>query len=173
MTDSEVNLDEGQKKPFVIEDWRVDPTGLRVSRGKESTKLEPRTMAVLVYLAEHAGETVNREQLESEIWAGMVVGYDAVSSAVAKLRKALADDERKLIETIPKTGYRLTAAVSRETEARVGDELPAPPAHDNYHIIGLRRGADTVAVSPVRPGRDVDAAACLDRGAAAAGYQRQ
>ncbi len=128
MTDSEVNLDEGQKKPFVIEDWRVDPTGLRVSRGKESTKLEPRTMAVLVYLAEHAGETVNREQLESEIWAGMVVGYDAVSSAVAKLRKALADDERKLIETIPKTGYRLTAAVSRETATRAGDELPGTAA---------------------------------------------
>jgi len=112
MTDSEENLIAGSSKPFLLEDWEVDPAGLRVSRGGESTKLEPRTMAVLVYLAEHAGETVTREQLEAELWTGMVVGYDAVSSAIAKLRKALADDERKLIETLPKTGYRLTATVS-------------------------------------------------------------
>jgi len=44
----------------------------------------------------------------------MVVGYDALSNAVVKLRKAFGDDPKnpEIIETIPKVGYRLISEVS-------------------------------------------------------------
>lgn len=68
---------------------------------------------MLVYLAQRSGQAVSREELEREVWSGMVVGYDALSNAIAKLRKAFSDDPKqpRVIETIPKVGYRLIAEV--------------------------------------------------------------
>ena len=99
--------------PFVIAGWHVDPSTLRISKADESQKLEPKAMAVLVYLAENAGSVVSRQDLEDNVWAGTVVGYDAISNAVIKLRKAFGDDahDPQIIETIPKTGYRLIASL--------------------------------------------------------------
>jgi len=70
-------------------------------------------MAVLEYLATRRGELVTRQELESVIWTGMVVGYKAVTNTIIKLRRALADDARHphIIETISKRGYRLIADV--------------------------------------------------------------
>ncbi|NIM28618.1 MAG: tetratricopeptide repeat protein [Gammaproteobacteria bacterium] len=98
---------------FTVAGWHIDATTHRISRDGDSIKLEPRTIAVLVYLAGRAGQAVTREELEREVWAGMVVGYDALSNAITKLRKAFSDDSRhpRIIETIPKVGYRLIAEV--------------------------------------------------------------
>lgn len=86
----------------------------RISKAGETLRLEPRTMAVLAFLAGRPGQAVTREELEREVWQGMVVGYDALSNAIAKLRKAFGDDPKnpQVIETIPKVGYRLIAPVS-------------------------------------------------------------
>ncbi len=87
-------------------------------------------MALLVYLAQRPGEVITREQLEAEVWHGMVVGYDALSNSITKLRKAFDDDRNnpRFIETIPKVGYRLIADVDHA--AAVGDNSadthPAP-----------------------------------------------
>ena len=70
-------------------------------------------MAVLDYLACRPGTVVTRQELEQNLWTGMVVGYDALSNTIIKLRKAFGDKARAptIIETIPKTGYRLIAEV--------------------------------------------------------------
>jgi DNA-binding winged helix-turn-helix (wHTH) protein len=70
-------------------------------------------MSVLLYLARHHGQVVSRNDLEAGVWTGMVVGYDAVTNAIIKLRRALGDDPRapRIIETISKQGYRLIAEV--------------------------------------------------------------
>ncbi len=96
-----------------IEGWRVDVSSHRMSRAGNSVRLEPRAVALLVYLAERPGQTVTREELEREVWRGRVVGYDALSRAVTKLRKAFGDDpmQPRVIETIPKVGYRFVAEV--------------------------------------------------------------
>jgi DNA-binding winged helix-turn-helix (wHTH) protein len=100
-----------------------------VERDGEEARVEPKAMQVLEYLAERAGEVVSRQELESAIWSGTVVGYEAVTNAVIKLRKALQDDARDphIIETISKGGYRLIAEVipaSGHTEKRPGQLEP-------------------------------------------------
>ncbi|NIR31733.1 MAG: hypothetical protein GWN84_20955, partial [Gammaproteobacteria bacterium] len=59
---------------------------------------------------------VTREDLERSVWRGSVVGYDALTGCIAKLRKALEDDPRRprYIETISKKGYRLIGEISGE-----------------------------------------------------------
>jgi adenylate cyclase len=100
-------------EPFEIGDWVVDPDSGRLRRGDDEVKLEPKVMAVLVCLAQQPGKVFSREELESTVWAGTVVGYDALSNSVIKLRKALGDDRRnpRYIETVSKKGYRLVAEV--------------------------------------------------------------
>jgi len=73
-------------------------------------------MDVLIYLARHPGEVVSREDLEREVWHGALVGYDAVTKTLTKLRRALGDTSRepRYIETVPKRGYRLIAAVGHD-----------------------------------------------------------
>jgi len=100
--------------PFLVGDWQADPSTGRILKSGEEVKLEPKVMQVLVFLAENQGKVVSRDDLESAAWAGMVVGYDAVSGSIIKLRKALGDDSRnpRYIETVSKKGYRLIAPVS-------------------------------------------------------------
>jgi TolB-like protein/cytochrome c-type biogenesis protein CcmH/NrfG len=72
-------------------------------------------MDVMVYFAGRAGEVVSREELERDVWHGALVGYDAVTKTVNKLRHALGDDPRKprYIQTVPKRGYRFVAEAER------------------------------------------------------------
>jgi len=84
-------------------------------------------MEVLVYLAERPGAVVSRVELEASVWAGSVVGYDTVTGAIQKLRKAFGDNPRqpRVIETLSKKGYRLVAPVGPAATPTAGTERRA------------------------------------------------
>ena len=71
-------------------------------------------MDLLVYISKRPGEVLTRDEIEEHVWQGTVVGYDALTNAIIKLRKAFDDSARNpsIIETLPKKGYRLIAEVS-------------------------------------------------------------
>ncbi len=109
------NLQAREPAEFFVDDWRASPSLGLLARGNEIARLEPKAMDVLVYLAARPNQVVSREQLERDVWHGAVVGYDAVTNTVIKLRKALGDNARRprFIATIPKLGYQLIARVTR------------------------------------------------------------
>ena len=98
---------------FIIDDWQVSPAQGMLNRDGEIVHLEPKVMEVLVYFASRPGDVISREELEHDVWRGAVVGYDAVTKTVIKLRKALQDNARqpRCIATIPKKGYQLIAPI--------------------------------------------------------------
>ena len=107
----------------------IPATG-QVIRGDTENRLEPKAMAVLVYLANRAGQTVTRNELEDSVWQGTVVTYEALSVTINKIRGALGDDSRKpqFIETLAKRGYRLIAPVAHpegDTAATPASVKPA------------------------------------------------
>ena len=110
---------------FFVADWLVDPKSNSVIRGKESMRVEPKAMRVLTLLASKAGQVVTRQELEDVVWENMVVGPDALTNTVIKLRHALGDDAKnaRIIETIPKTGYRLIALVREAEEGEIESPL--------------------------------------------------
>jgi TolB-like protein len=63
--------------------------------------------------ADRVGRVVSREELFTAVWPGVVVGDEALTQTINKLRKALGDNSRSpsYIETIAKRGYRLIAPV--------------------------------------------------------------
>ena len=80
---------------FLVGEFRVNPTLDEVSKDGGKTKLEPRTMRLLVCLAEHAGQVVSVEQLLDLVWKDVVVSPDSVYQAIASLRRILGDDPKE------------------------------------------------------------------------------
>ncbi len=79
------------------------------SSKESAVKLEPRIVKVLEILIRHSPSVVTREQLIEEVWDNYGGAEDALNHAVSQLRKVLNDTDRqnRIIETIPKKGYRL------------------------------------------------------------------
>ena len=90
-------------------------------------RLEPKVMAVLTLLAEHAGEVVSKPTLTASIWNNYGGAEDSLMQAVSKLRKVLGDKAKQptFIETISKKGYRLLPNVHPLEEWSTNDTQPA------------------------------------------------
>jgi adenylate cyclase len=110
---------------YLIGDWQVLPGLNQLQCGDEVVQLEPKVMAVLGVLASKPGEVFSRQELEDNVWQDTVVGYDALSKAINKLREAMQDDKKnpRYIQTLSKKGYRLVAEVSQK--AATPDNNPA------------------------------------------------
>jgi transcriptional activator of cad operon len=114
-----------------VGDWRIDPQLGQMSRGTETVRLEARTLRLLMYLANRAGETVGIDELLDQVWSGVVVTQDSVYQAITALRRLLGDDARQptYIVTVPRLGYRLIAPVRVAAEGpTLALQSPLPPA---------------------------------------------
>jgi DNA-binding winged helix-turn-helix (wHTH) protein/TolB-like protein/Tfp pilus assembly protein PilF len=129
--------DQGVARRLQIGEWWVDPTTNELGRPGSTVRIEPKAMEVLVALAERAGQAVTREELLAGVWPGVVVGDEALTQSIIKLRRALGDDPRSpsYIETISKRGYRLIAPVHR------GEGPPSPSPLRRGRALGLAAGA--------------------------------
>ncbi|MFZ1909769.1 MAG: transcriptional regulator, partial [Burkholderiales bacterium] len=98
---------------LLVGEWWADRSTNELGRAGETLRLEPKAMEVLMALAARAGQVVSREELLAAVWPGVVVGDEALTQSIIKLRRALGDNPRtpSYIETISKRGYRLIAPV--------------------------------------------------------------
>jgi transcriptional activator of cad operon len=110
-----------------IGDWRVNPSSGELSRSGETTRLEARTMRLLLCLAERSGEVVSIEELLDRAWSGVTVSSESVYQAVASLRRLLGDDPKRptYIATVPRLGYRMLATVGPWTDTIDSQTGPA------------------------------------------------
>lgn len=99
---------------FRVGHWVVRPSLNTVSENGTSTRLEPKVMEVLVCLASRPGEPVPKDTIIKAVWPDTFVSDDVLIRSVSELRRVFEDDAREpqFIETIPKRGYRLVAAVT-------------------------------------------------------------
>ena len=144
MPDGPEQLTRRGDERLQVGDWTVEPALNQLSAGGKTTKLEPKTMAVLCYLADRAGQVVPREALLAAIWPGVVVGDDSLTQVIIKLRKALGDvaDAPTYIQTIPKRGYRLVAKVARPEAAAVAptsvdSDASRPEPRQRFHWLAI------------------------------------
>jgi len=139
--------DDSAKTRFWLDGWLVEPAAHRISWHSRSAVTgaggstggksvatsivtlgtEPRLMKLLCALAAEAGEVVEREELINRLWPRVVVTENSLTRAVSELRRLLAQapENTVRIQTIPKRGYCLHAAV---TPAGAPLNGPAAPA---------------------------------------------
>src|SRR6476620_975031 len=105
----------------VGESHHVDPSLNTVTGPAGITRLEPKVMPVLVCLAEHADEMVPKERLMRSVSPDTFVGDDVLTRCISELRRVFGDDvkEPRVIQTIPKSGYRLIAGVSDSAKTNI------------------------------------------------------
>jgi DNA-binding winged helix-turn-helix (wHTH) protein len=101
--------------------------------GGPRARLQQLPLQVLRLLMEAEGRVVSRDQLRSALWSeNTFVDFDhSVNTAIKKLRQALGDSvgNPRLVETVPKVGYRFLVPVKWVTDAKEGSS-PKPPSED-------------------------------------------
>lgn len=105
-------------------EYTIDLSKRVLRRNGEKVHLAKKPFDVLVYLIEHHGDLVTREELLTEFWSGGQTYDEAVYSCVSSIRKALRDlgSEPRFIETRWREGYRFIGEIHRE---ETGPEEPS------------------------------------------------
>ena len=128
----ELNLQTGE----------LSKAGLRVALQDQPTRL-------LALLANRRGELVTRDEIQRELWKdGEFVEFEhAVNTAIRKIRVALEDttDHPRIIETLPRKGYRFIAPVdvveweptagSKETPRKTEEPSPLPSGEGDKNFV--------------------------------------
>jgi DNA-binding winged helix-turn-helix (wHTH) protein/TolB-like protein/Flp pilus assembly protein TadD len=142
-----------------IGEWWADPATNELGRASDTLRIEPKAMEVLMVLAARPGEVISREELLSLVWSGVVVGDEALTQSIIKLRRALGDNPRSpaYIETISKRGYRLIAPVrnvgvarAARTDAEIAlPQQPSKRLRDHVRRPALAAGAVVLLITGV------------------------
>ncbi|HET9482876.1 MAG TPA: winged helix-turn-helix domain-containing protein [Xanthomonadales bacterium] len=114
--------------PLRIGEWRFHAASFELERERDGARqrLPHRLGRLLARLAATPGEVVTREELIAAAWDRRGVADEVLSRSVNALRDALGDSARapRYIETIPKRGYRLVAAVQHAAHEPASDAHP-------------------------------------------------
>lgn len=98
--------------------FTVYPELGQIKIGGETFSLGPVNMRVLLVLLRSEGEIVSRSQFYEQVWSNQIVSDDALTRCISDLRIQLGqhNSEVKLIETLPKRGYRWRVEVKEGEE---------------------------------------------------------
>lgn len=93
--------------------YRLDPSAPLLLREGRPVTLTLKALETLLFLVAHSGRVVSREELMEAVWPDVAVEENNLSVNVSTLRKALSEGVGgdHYIETVPRRGYRFTAAV--------------------------------------------------------------
>ena len=98
---------------FQLGPMLVGPARRLVQGPGGSAHVQPLIMQVFLMLVDARGQVVTRNELFDQVWGGVMVGDDSLNRAIGKVRQIGAQVAPGLfeIETIPRTGYRLTGQI--------------------------------------------------------------
>ena len=99
------------KRFYVFGAFRIDVTDRVLYSDECSVSLTPKAFDTLLLLVENSGSVLTREQIMSSIWPDAFVEENNLAQNISALRKALGAEGSKLIQTVPKRGYRFSADV--------------------------------------------------------------
>jgi DNA-binding winged helix-turn-helix (wHTH) protein/predicted ATPase len=134
-----------EKSLLSFDAYQLDPTNVRLWRGKHTVNLPPKVFGLLHYLVERPGQLVTKAELFQAVWPETVVTDSALTVCMKELRKALRDDAKfpRYIETVHRRGYRFIAPLSTASpvlspESRVLSLPPPTPytLHPTPSLVG-------------------------------------
>ncbi len=109
--------------PFVL-----DPQRRTLSCDGSAVPLTPKVFDILLFLVQNPNRVITRQELMGAVWPETFVEEGNLTQSVSLLRKALAErcEDRRLIVTLARQGYQLTANVIVDggQEAERPEEAP-------------------------------------------------
>lgn len=109
---------------YRFDPFLLDPIDRRLTRNGTTVELNARYLDALILLVREQGKLVSKDRFLDEVWRGVPVTDEALTQCIKTLRRQLGDDATRprLIETVPKHGYRFIATVNAD------EPLAAAPA---------------------------------------------
>lgn len=119
---------------FRFDCFVLDMGDRQLKREGVPVELNARYLDALALLVREQGRLVSKDRFLDEVWRGIPVTDEALTQCIKTLRKQLGDSvaSPRLIETVPKHGYRFIAALETDIE---------PPSPDTRST-SVRAGAD-------------------------------
>ena len=96
-------------------------------RAGQVIHLQPKAFEVLLYLLEHAGSLVGKQEVLDAVWKDTFVTENSLTVCIRQIRVALEDNAEtpEFIETIPTAGYRFIADVTQPDEVTAAKQQEA------------------------------------------------
>ena len=118
---------------YRFDGFYLDAANRLLMRDNVPVELNARYFDALMLLVRQQGRLISKEQFLDEVWRGVPVTDEALTQCIRTLRRQLGDDASRprLIETVPKHGYRFIArveptSVRTQTEQRTSGPPPLP-----------------------------------------------
>jgi DNA-binding winged helix-turn-helix (wHTH) protein/Tfp pilus assembly protein PilF len=138
---------------FEFGDFVVDGSKHLLLRNGEPVALTPKVFDTLLFLVQHPGQLVEKDELIRAVWPDTVVEENNLNQNISILRRLLGEERgvNRYIVTVPGRGYRFVAAVrSSAGPAKVAPigsiaVLPFKPLTTGHRDEALEMGmADTL-----------------------------
>lgn len=133
-------MSEARSKIFEFGEFVLDPDRGSLLRSGRDINLRPQTFEVLSILVRQRGSLVTREEMLSAVWHEAPVTDDSLTQCIVEIRKAIGDQDRLIIRTVPKRGFVFDpAAADSHGEAADGNTCTGDDAKTDTAARSTRR----------------------------------
>jgi adenylate cyclase len=113
---------------FQFGEYTLDITRGCLRTADHEVELRPKSFEILRLLVENSGRLVTKDELIRTAWPNVTVTDESLTRCISEMRQALADNDQRIIKTVPRRGYRFSIPVSR---LETGAALAPQPAGAN------------------------------------------
>ena len=141
----------GENPTYRFGVFTLDTNQHLLLRGSQQLYLRPRTFQTLLYLVQHSGTLIKKEELLEAVWSDALVTENTLSQCIKELRQALEDEvsNPRFIKTVPRVGFQFIAPVEvlpvATAEETRETPQPPPPATPGKGKNFLKKGAGLFA----------------------------
>lgn len=137
-------------------EFRLDAPNRLLWRGEKQIGLALKEFEVLLFLVENAGRVVGKTELLEAVWKDTFIEEGTLTQNISRVRKKLeaatSESDDKIIETLPKRGYRFLPPVTPRKSAAP----PAPLIIVEEHAVQRIRVEQTISLPDISPDIDLD-----------------
>ncbi len=113
------DIDEPQRSIYEFGDFRLCAAKRLLLKGvDEIVPLMPKAFDTLLYLVQHSGKIIEKDELMREIWSDTIVEENNLTQNISILRRIFGEKpgEHRFIVTVPGHGYKFVADVREQSE---------------------------------------------------------
>ena len=93
---------------FQLGDVTFEPTTRTLTdKDGHHAQLRNKSKEVLACLLKTPNQTVTKAEILDSVWSDVTVSDESLVQCVADIRRIIGNDARKILETVPREGYRI------------------------------------------------------------------
>ena len=116
---------------FKFDRFEIDNVNLTLKKDGELIEIEPKIFQLLCYFCQKPNTPISREELIEHVWEGRTVSDAAINRAISELRKAFGAENKNIIQTVSKVGYKFVAELDVSETPSIKSKNDHHPVYSN------------------------------------------